>query len=326
VRRLAAIALLPLLLAALAWAAGSSPLAALQALGGAAFGDAYAVHSVTLVRWAPLALAGLAAAVAFQAGVWNIGVEGQLLAGAVAAFAAAQAAGPVAGLAAGAAAGAAYAGLAAVWMTRFAAPVVIVTLMLNFIAELFLSLLVNGPLQEPTHIYPQSAPLMAAARLPVWPGTRLHLGVALAALALTAGWVVLYRTVAGFRLRLAGAGPRAAAFAGGLDVGRVRAAALVASGALAGLAGAGELLGVTGVLYERFSPGYGFTAIAVALAAALHPLGIFVSALFFAALEAGAAGLQRDAGIPAGMTFVLEGAAVIVSLWALRAGARREEG
>jgi simple sugar transport system permease protein len=310
--------LLPLLLALLALAAGSTPGAAFTAVFESALGSPYAIHSSTLVRWAPLALTGLAVALAFQAGVWNIGAEGQLLAGAAAAYWGAAVFGATGGLLTGAAAGAAWAALAGVWMTRFGASVVIVTLMLNFVADLGVSLLVNGPLQEPTGIYPQTAPLDAAGMLLRLEGTRMHSGIPLTLLLVFAGWFLLYRTRRGFDLRLTGANPTAARYAGGIDTSRVRFWTLLGSGALAGLAGAIELTGVTGVLYERFSPGYGFMAIAVAMAGALHPLGVAAAALFFAVLEAGATGLQRDAGIPAVMTLVLEGAAVLLSLWAIR--------
>lgn len=324
-KRVLLFAALPLLLAAFAVAAGVSPVSALASIGESAFGSAYAIHSNLLVRWAPLALAGLAAAVAFQAGVWNIGIEGQLLAGAVAALATAPAAGPWAALAAGAIAGALWASAAAAFMRRHAASVIIVTLMLNFVAELVVGLLVNGPLQEPTGVYPQSAALAAGARLPAIAGTRAHAGLALAVLAVGLCWWVMSRTVTGFRLRLTGAGERAARYSGGVDVDRMRVGALIASGALAGLAGAGELAGVTGILYEKFSPGYGFTAIAVALAGALHPLGVGAAALFFAAIEAGAAGLQRDAGLPAVATLVVEGAAVLISLALFKPTAPRSD-
>lgn len=324
-KRLTLFAVLPALLVALALAAGVSPLTAFTSIGDSAFGSAYAVHSSVLVRWAPLALAGLAAAVAFQAGVWNIGIEGQLLAGAVAALVTAPLAGPWAALVAGALAGLLWAGLAGAFMRRQGASLVIVTLMLNFIAELLVGLLVNGPLQEPMGVYPQSAPLPAAARLPVIAGTRAHAGLALAALCVGVAWWFMARTVTGFRLRLTGANERAARASGGVDTEAMRLGALLASGALAGLTGAGELTGVTGILFERFSPGYGFTAIAVALAGALHPLGVAGAAFFFAVLETGAAGLQRDAGLPAVATFVIEGAAVLVSLALFRRSAPRSD-
>lgn len=324
-KRVLLFASLPLLLAAFALLAGVAPGDALRSVGEAAFGTAYAVHSSLLVRWTPLVLAGLAAAVAFQAGVWNIGIEGQLLAGATAALVAAPVGGPWAALAAGALAGALWASIAGVFMRRHGASVVIVTLMLNFVAELLVGLLVNGPLQEPAGIYPQSAALAAEARLPAVAGTRMHAGMMIAVVSAGLAWWCLSRTTAGFRLRLAGANERAARFSGGVDVDATRFGALAASGALAGLAGAGELTGVTGVLYETFSPGYGFTAIAVALAGALHPLGVAGAALFFAVLETGAAGLQRDAGLPAVATLVIEGAAVLISLALFRRAGSRSD-
>lgn len=299
-------------------APGVNGFEALRVLFEGAFGSAYAVHSNTLVRWTPLALTGLAVALAFQAGVWNIGAEGQLLAGAVAALAVAPHAGPWAALAAAMLGGMAWGLIAAFWVRRFGASVVVVTIMLSFIAELAVSLLVNGVLQEPTGVYPQSAPLAASALLGRMEGTRVHAGMPVTAWVMVMGWVFLYRTASGYRLRATGANPIAARYSGRIDTASIQFGALILSAGIAGLAGGIELMGVTGVLYERFTPGYGYIAIAVALAGALHPLGIALSALLFAALESGAANLQREAGVPASITLIIEGVALLVSLWAVQ--------
>jgi len=139
-----------------------------------------------------------------------------------------------------------------------------------------------------------------SARWPfLLPGQRLHLGFALGLLLAFASWYWLARTASGFRVRAVGAGARAAASAGGVDVARTTFTVFLVSGACAGLAGASEVGGVTWALYEGLSPGYGYTAIAVALLARLDPRWVVVSAVFFGALEAGAAAMQRDAGVPA---------------------------
>ena len=280
---------------------------ALLALWDGAFGSAFAFWSATLVRTTPLVLVGLAVALAFRAGVLNIGAEGQLIAGAIAATALAQwldampmiITVPAMALG-GLLAGAAWAGIAAWLRKRFDVLEVISTLMLNFIALALLSWVVRGPLQEPTGIYPQSATLVANARWPfLMEGQRLHLGFAFGLMLAAASWYWLARTASGFRVRVAGAGPRAAASAGGVDVARTTFGVFLVSGACAGLAGASEVGGVTWALYDGISPGYGYTAIAVALLARLDPRGVVVSAFFFGALEAGAAAMQRDAGVPA---------------------------
>jgi ABC-type uncharacterized transport system permease subunit len=295
---------------------------ALGALWRGSIGSSYALTSATLVRATPLLLAGLAVAVAFRAGVWNIGAEGQLLVGATVAVAVASL--PVPGvvrvtlaLCAAAAAGAGWAVPAAI-LRRRGVLEVISTIMLNFVALNLVGFLVRGPLQEPTHAYPQSSALPLEARLPRVPGTRLHLGVAIAAVAALALWIILTRTAWGFRVRAAGANPRAAAMAGMIDVSRTTLAAFLVSGALAGLAGGIEATGVTFALYEGLSPGYGYTAIAVALLARLDPLLVIPSAFLFGALEAGATAMQRDAAVPAALVSVVEGSLVLLVLAAPR--------
>lgn len=298
---------------------------ALRALWLGSVGSRYALMSATLVRVIPLILTGCAVAVAFRAGVFNIGAEGQLLAGAAAATAIALAlpslgaATLLLALATGAAAGGAWAGIAAALRARFGVLEVISTIMLNFVALYGVSYAVRGPLQEPTHGYPQTASIANQVRLPALPGGgRLHLGlvVAIAAVAI-AGWAMRH-TAAGFRALAVGENPSAAASAGLIDVRAVSTTAFVVSGALAGLAGAVEVLGVTYALYEDLSPGYGYTAIAVALLAGLDPWRVPLAALLFAALEAGAGAMQRDAGVPASLVATIE-ALIIIAVIALQA-------
>ena len=284
---------------------GFPVLPGLSALWTGAFGSWYAFTSATLIRSVPLMLTGGAVAVAFRGGVLNIGAEGQLLLGAAATVAVALAVPAsgklfpltiVAALLAAALAGAMWAGVAAYLRARYHVLEVISTIMLNFIALHVVSYLVRGPLQEPTHVYPQSATIADALHLPHLPaGGRLHAGFALAlALAIAAGWM-LRHTAAGFRLVAAGESPSAAASAGGIDVRATTTRVCLLSGALAGLAGGVEVLGVTFALYENISPGYGYTAIAVALLARLAPWRVVATPVLFAAIEAGAGAMQRDA-------------------------------
>jgi general nucleoside transport system permease protein len=294
---------------------------ALRALLSGAFGSWYAFGSGTLVRATPLILTGLAVAVAFRAGVFNIGAEGQFLMGAVAQATIALTLHalpavvllPLA-LGAGAVAGALWAGIAAVMRTRFHVLEVISTIMLNFVALYLVSYLVRGPLQEPTHIYPQTSSIADAARLPRFGSqTRLHLGFAIAIVACVAAWWAIKYSASGFRLRVVGANPFAARSAGLIDADRTATRAFLVSGALAGLGGAIEVAGVTFALYENISPGYGFTAIAVALLARLNPAAVIVTGIAFGALEAGAAAMQRDAGVPSVVVSVVE-ALIILAL------------
>jgi simple sugar transport system permease protein len=311
-------------------AGGFDALLALGALWRGAFGSWYAFSSATLVRATPLILIGLGFALGLRAGALNIGAEGQFYAGAIGAtWVGVMAAGWSAPLAIGAswaaamAAGALWILVPVVLRLRFGVLEVISTLLLNFVAEALVSLMVQGPLQEHTHVYPQSDPIATAARLPLLPGTRLHLGFAVALLLAAGLWYVFGRTIWGFRLRAAGLGPRAALVSGRVDVPRLTAVALLWSGAIAGLAGGVEVGGVSYALYQNLSPGYGFTAIAVALLARLRPFWIIASGVLFGALEAGAGGMQREAGVPAVAVYVVEAVIIIVVLLADAAARRR---
>ncbi|HEV7920671.1 MAG TPA: ABC transporter permease [Thermoanaerobaculia bacterium] len=285
---LAALASLVLLaLAALAF--GHSPLELLGIMISGSVGSRFALEG-TVLKAVPLLLTGLSIVIAFRAGVWNIGGEGQFITGALAAFLAARF-GVVAALAASLLAGALWASIASLMRLWRNAPEVLTTILLNFVAIHLLGYAVNGPLQESTGQYPQTDPVVP---LPVWGS--LHVGVVIALLVSIAAWWLLYRTTAGLRLRATGYNPAAAAWAGiGVNAQIVRAMAL--SGAVAGLAGGIELLGVTHRLFERFAAGYGYSGIAVALLAGLHPLATIASSLFFGALVTGAGELQRSAGI-----------------------------
>ena len=310
-------------------AAGYDAGAALGAMVRGAAGSWYAFTSATVVRAIPLMIIGLGLALAFRTGAFNIGAEGQFYAGAIAAtWVGLHVAGwpPVLAvglvLTAAMLAGAAWI-VVPVWLKlRFDVLEVISTLLLSFVAESLVSLVVQGPLQEAQHVYPQSDPIAGVARLPLLPGTRLHAGVVLAIVGGAALWLLFTRTLWGFQLKAVGTGPRAAELSGRIDARRLTAFALLGSGALAGLAGGVEVSGVSYALFQNLSPGYGFTAIAVALLARLHPLGVLATGLLFGALEAGAGAMQRDAGVPAVAVYVVEAVAIIVVLLA-EAAARR---
>lgn len=301
--------------------AGFDAVAALSALWRGAFGSWYALTSGTLVRAVPLITIGLGIALAFRAGALNIGAEGQFYAGAIFATWAGlhvshwpSLLAVILVLLAGVAGGALW-GLIPAWLRwRFGVLEVISTLMLNFVAESLTSLMVQGPLQEARRVYPQSDMIAEAARLPLIPGTRLHLGLVLT-LAIAAGlWFLFSRTIWGFELRATGASPSAARVTGRINVGAVVAFALLGSGMLAGLAGAMEVGGVSYALFQNLSPGYGFTAIAVALLARLDPRGVVLTGILFAALETGALGMQRDAAVPAVVVYVVEAVIILVVL------------
>jgi simple sugar transport system permease protein len=300
--------------------------AALSALWRGAFGSEQAIASFTLKRSVPLLLTGLAVALAFRAGIWNIGAEGQLYAGAVAGFSVGLIGGALPPLVliplvllASLVAGAAWAALPTLMKLKGGTNEVITTLLLNFVAINLTAWLVQGALQEPRGVYNESAPLPESAHLPtLWPGTDLHIGFALAVLLAIALWGVFRFTRVGFLIRAIGEGPEAARTAGRVRSSRIAAGVFLASGALAGLAGAVQVAGVDLKLYETISPGWGYTAIAVALLARLNPLGVVATAIFFGALQAGAAGMQRAAGVPFAWVNVIEAIAVLGVLIAAR--------
>jgi len=282
---------------------GHSPIALLAILIRGSIGSRFALEG-TLLKSVPLLLTGLSVVIAFRAGVWNIGGEGQFIVGALAALAAARF-GVIASLAAAILAGAAWASIASLMRLWRNAPEVLTTILLNFTAIHLLGWCVNGPLRERAAQYPQTD--LAAAALPVVGG--VHAGTLIALAASVFAWWMLYRTVEGLRLRATGLNPNAARWAG-IPVRSQIVRAMAISGGAAGLAGGIELLGVTHRLFERFAAGYGYSGIAVALLAQLHPLATIASAAFFGALVTGAGELQRTADISAGVaTF---GQAVVI--------------
>jgi ABC-type uncharacterized transport system permease subunit len=294
--------------------------AVLSFVRGAAGSRESLFESLTLAI--PLILTGLAVALAFQCHLWNIGAEGQLLVGMLACvWVGTRAWIPVslmlpAALLAGALAGAAWAGIAIALKLARDVSEVISTIMLNFIALRLTSYLVTGPMQQRGSGNPQTELIAEAARLPrLAEGTTLHAGLFVALALAGAAWVLLYRTALGFRIRAVGLNPTAARFAR-MPVERTLALAFLLSGSLAGLAGAVQISGINHRIYEGSSPGYGYTAIAVALLGRLHPLGVTAAGLFFGALSAGSDEMQRTAGVSAVVVYALQG--IVIFLVAAR--------
>jgi simple sugar transport system permease protein len=319
---LAAIAGALVLCSGLVLLAGANVFEAYGALFKGAFGSRFNAIE-TCVKAAPLVLTGLAVAIAFRARFWNIGGEGQLLAGAMAAaFIGALEPLPAWSLVpgmilGGALAGALWALFPAVLRVRLQVDDVVASLMLNFIIFYLMMALVDGPWKDPVSGYPDSPDIRFDAELPMlWPGTRLHLGAGIALVAALGCWFLTARTTFGFRLRAVGANPRAATHAG-IGVGRVLLLTAALSGALAGLAGVGEVAGLHFQVMAGLSPGYGYTGIVVAMLARLNPLGVLPSALFFAAVATGAETLSRSTGVPVFLADVIQGTALICMLVAL---------
>ncbi len=300
--------------AALVAALGRDPVETLWVYFVSPFLDGYSRAELT-VKAAPLALIGAGLAVCFRANVWNIGAAGQFTLGAVCAGWLALA-WPGAEtklwlipyLLAGALGGALWAAIPALLRVRFNANEILVSLMLTYVAALLLDYLVRGPWRDPLAFgFPQSPRFSQGFILPVLlEGTRLHLGLAIAVAACLALWVMMTRTLRGFALRVFGAAPRAAAFAG---FSRDRAVwfALLLSGALAGLAGAIEVSAAIGRVQPDIGAGYGFTAIIVAFLGRLNPLGALAGGFVLAVSYIGGENAQILLKLPKNVTGVFQG-------------------
>ena len=291
-----------------------SPLAGLHAFFVAPVSSAHGLSEL-LVKAAPLTLIGCGLALAFRSNTWNIGAEGQFTLGAIAGcgvalFAPWQDSALMlpAMILAALAAGAFWAGIVAWLRTRFAANEILSSLMLVYVAQFLLLWLVQGPWRDPDGFnFPETRLLQDAATLsPLLPGTRLHSGVLFVLPAAVCLWLILYRSLFGFQLRVVGAAPRAARFAG-FSRARIIWLTLCLGGALAGLAGTLEVSGVIGQLVPRISPGYGFTAIIVAFLGGLHPLGVVAAALLVALTYLGAETAQILLGLPHAAAGIFQG-------------------
>lgn len=284
--------------------AGGSPLEAYGLMIQGAFGSMFAL-SETLNRATPLILTGLAAAVAFRAKLWNIGAEGQLYMGALAAVLVGS------GLMqlppalmlptvmiAGFLAGGVMMVVPAIIKQRFGADEVVITLLLNFVVILFVQMLVEGPLKDPLALgWPQSVPLLAEAKLPkLLPRLRMHWGLVIGLVAALLLWLMVRKTVLGFEIRAVGENKAAARFAG-IPVDATMLKVALISGGLAGLAGVSEIAGVKGYLSSDLSPGFGYSGIVVAMLAGLSPIGAVLAAIFIAAVFVGADSMSRATGI-----------------------------
>ncbi|MFW6091300.1 MAG: ABC transporter permease [Actinomycetota bacterium] len=272
----------------------------------------------TLTNATPLIAAGLAVAIAFRAGLFNIGAEGQIILGATfAGFLGFAIHLPpvihlVVAVAGGLVGGAIWGGIVGVLKARTGAHEVIVTIMLNNIAAfLLLYLLGTAAFQRPGRQDPVSPFVDGTAALPrLIPDSRVNLGFVLAIAAALVVWWVLERSTTGFRLRAVGQNPNAARTAG-MSVGRTYVVVFLMAGALAGLAGAAEVLGTQRFLNSGISGGLGFDAITVALLGRSHPWGTVAAGLLFGALRAGGVTMQARTGTPVDLTLVIQALVVL---------------
>lgn len=338
-------ALLPVLatLIALAFGAvlllllGVNPLEAYGALFRGAFGTTSGITQ-TLAKATPLLLVALGICIAFRAGVINIGGEGQIILGAIAASAVSLALPSLPGilliplaLIVGALAGAFWGGIAGVLKARFGVNEILSTVMLNAIALQLMNFLLRGPMLDPEQIaagtnVPQSATLPLQVWLPrLVPRTLLHAGLILAIVLAILVYIFLWRTTIGYRIRAVGLNPSAARYAG-IPVKRYMALALILSGAFAGLAGAVEVTGIHHRMIEGLTGGYGFTGIVAALFGKLHPLGAIPASIIFGGLLVGADKMQRTVQVPSSLVVAVNGLIVlfvVASDYFVRRRARR---
>jgi ABC-type uncharacterized transport system permease subunit len=285
--------------------AGAPVLRAFALTFDGAVGSTFAI-AATLTKATPLIFTGLSVAVAFRSNLWNIGAEGQLYVGALAAVL-------LGGgmihlppslmipllLAGGFCAGALLLLVPATLKIRFGVDEVVTTLLLNFIVLLFVSLMLDGPLKDPAALgWPQSVPISDSGTLPLLvQHTQLDLGFVFALAAAGLIWLINARSVWGYEMRVVGANSRAAQFAG-VPVGSVLFRVALLSGGLAGLAGVCQVAGPSGYLTNGMSPGFGYTGIVVATLARLHPAGVVLSAIFMAGIFIGADAMSRSLAVP----------------------------
>ncbi len=315
-----AIAILAAMLVAsvLILAIGKNPVTAYLAMFKGAFGSAYRASEV-LVRTTPLLLTGLGVAFAFRTGMFNMGAEGQFAVGIIVGTLVMLHV-PAGGFAvvlaflAAAAAGAAYGAIPGFLRAKMNVGEGIVTIMMNFIATLGLSWLLNGPLKDPSGYLPQTALTPESAYLPILlEGTRLHLGFVVAVVVALLAYFVMFYMPVGFQMRATGCNREAAKYSG-YKVPFMMVLSMMLSGGLAGLAGVIEVAGLHHRLMEGVSANFGWDAIAVALIGKQNPLGIILSAFLFAALKVGGNAMQSTQGIPSNLVDALQGLVILFAL------------
>lgn len=286
------------------------------ALFSGSLGGAGAI-SESLVAATPYIFAGLAVAVGFRGGLFNIGGEGQLLVGAAVAVVIGYSFQlpaiihlPLA-LLGGLLGGALYASIPGILKAKTGAHEVINTIMLNYIAFRFFDWAFTGPLRRPGGDAPVTAEIFPSAYLPqLFEGYRFHWGFFLALLTAFIIWWLLFKTTLGFEIRTVGANPNAARY-GGIKITRIIVLTMAISGGLAGLAGTNEVLGLNHFLAGGFSSGYGFDAIALALLGKSHPLGVVLAALLFGTLRNGATRMQSIASIPIDIISIVQALVIV---------------
>ncbi len=293
---------------------GKDPVRGLQMFFWEPLKSAYALGEL-MVKATPLLVIALGLAVCYRSNVWNIGAEGQFVIGAVAAGGVAMLADKetgrwivVAVVLAGVAGGMFWASITAWLRDKFHANEILVSLMLVYVADMVLGYLVYGPWKDPAgYNFPQTKTFEAVTQIPrLMSGSRVSVGLILALIGVTAVWIFLFRTRAGFAQQVGGLAPAAARYAG-FSSRRALWTALLVSGGAAGLAGALEVAGPLGQLTPYVPAGYGFAAIIVAYVGRLHPVGMVFSAVLMSMFYIGGELAQSRMGLPKSITGVFQG-------------------
>ncbi|PKO04852.1 MAG: ABC transporter permease [Chloroflexi bacterium HGW-Chloroflexi-3] len=295
----------------------------------------------SLVQSTPYIFGGLAVALGFRAGLFNIGVEGQIFIGAATGVWAGYA---IIGLPTiihiplamlfGALGGALWGFIPGLLKAKTGAHEVITTIMMNYIAFRLVDWLLKFPMKDPNEFTPKTPWILETAKLPRLFDTpiRFHIGFFIAILMAVVVYYLLFKTTWGFELRMVGSNPNAARYAG-VKITKTTILAMVLSGALAGMAGANEVLGVNYRLLPAFSSGYGFDSIALALLGKTHPLGVILSSLLFGFLRNGARSMQLAVGVPIDIVSILQAVilafiaapAIIRTIYRLRESKHKED-
>ena len=320
---------------------GSNPFKAYAALAVGSFGTIDNTIQ-TIIKTTPLIIAGLGVALAFRGGLFNIGVEGQILVGSIAAvIVGARSTLPAIInipllLIVGIIGGASWAAIPGYLKARFGAHEVITTIMTNFIAARIITWAIGarGPLRKTTSVVPETDYLLENGRLPVLlADSRLHAGILIALLLAGLVYILLFRTTLGIEIRTVGLNAHAARYAG-MRVERNQVLTMAISGGLAGLAGAIQVMGIPPYNFTAgFNVGYGFDSLAVAVLGNIHPLGVVFSAFLFGAMDAGARLMQLRAKIPIDMITILQGLIlmfvaadqIIRQIYRIRKSSKRED-
>jgi general nucleoside transport system permease protein len=293
----------------------------LFAIAKGSFGSLNAIID-TLIKATPIMLTGLATIIAFRAKVWNIGQEGQLYGGALAAtfvvltFPNLQLPAivyiPVL-LVASMIGGAIWGGIPGYLRAKFNVNEIIITVMLNYVMQYLTTFLLNGAWQEPGSYYYNTIKFPETTWLPLLFDTRLHLGFVLAVLTAVVVFFLMWKMKLGFEIRATGDNPTASRYKG-INIRRISLVVMLISGAISGLAGGVEILGIHHKLIFGFSSGFGFTGILIALLGRMHPIGVILASIFFGALHNGASAMQIYSDVPRSLVSLIMGLIIIMML------------